>query len=122
MMKIAESFSFNKILQNDHILSYIQIDEISANNEDYSLEQTTIYGSEPENLSEFEKFVGKSGYVADQIGIHAFNLLDVDKFIGKSGYAYDQLAIRAQHLADPGKFIGKSKFAGQQITIAVYQT
>src|SRR3989338_6484869 len=91
------------------------------NNEDYSLEQTTIYGSEPENLSEFEKFVGKSGYVADQIGIRAFNLLDVDKFIGKSDYVYDQLAIHAQHLADPEKFIGKSQFVGQQITIQVYQ-
>ena len=115
------SKSFFKILQNDHILSYIQMDEISANNEGYSLEQTTIYGSELENLSEFEKFVGKSGYVADQISIRAFNLLDVDKFISKSGYAYDQLSIHAQHLADPEKFVEKSKFVGQQITIQVYQ-
>src|SRR3990172_6995119 len=113
--------SFFKILQNDHILSYIQIDEISSNTEDYSLEQTTIYGSELENLSEFEKFAGKSSYISDQIGIRAFNLLDVDKFVGKSDYVYDQLAIHAQHLADPEKFIGKSQFVGQQITMQVYQ-
>jgi hypothetical protein len=114
--------SFYKIIQNDHSLSYIQIDEIGSNNYDYSLEQTPIYRSELEQMSEFEKFAGKSGYVADQIGIRANNLLDVDKFIGKSSYVSDQIVIRAQHLADPQKFIGKSKFVGQQITIVVYHT
>src|SRR3972149_2827038 len=114
--------SFYKIIQNDHSLSYIQIDEIGSNNYDYSLEQAPMYGSELEQMSEFEKFAGKSGYVADQIGIRANNLLDVDKFIGKSSYVSDQIVIRAQHLADPEKFIGKSKFVGQQITIAVYHT
>src|SRR3990172_10744286 len=138
--------SFYKIIQNDHSLSYIQMDEIGSNNYDYSLEQAPIYSSELEQMSEFEKFAGKSGYVSDQIGIRANNLLDVDKFIGKSNYVSDQIAIRAQHLADPEKFvgkagyaynqlaihtqhytdpekfIGKSKFVGQQITIAVYQT
>jgi len=115
------SKSFFKIIQNDHNLSYLQISEISSNNKDYSIEQTAIYGSELENLSEFEKFVGKSSYVADQIGVRAFNLLDVDKFVGKSSYVADQLSIRAQHLSDPEKFVGKSRFVGQQITIQVYQ-
>src|SRR3989304_5528958 len=97
-------------------------------------------------MSEFDKFTGKSGYVAEQIGIRANNLLDVDKFvgkanfvgiqladhtarladpqkfIGKAGYVYNQLAIYAQHYTDPEKFVGKSKFVGQQITIAVYHT
>src|SRR3972149_9806058 len=115
------SKSFFKIIQNDHSLSYLQISEISSNNDDYSIEQIPIYGSELKNLSEFEKFVGKIGYVYDQIGIRALNLLDVDKFISKSGYVADQIAIHAQHLADPEKFVGKSMFVGQQITIQVYQ-
>src|SRR3989337_1129201 len=138
--------SFYKIIQNDHSLSYIQIDEIGANNYDYSLEQAPIYSSELEQMSEFDKFTGKSGYVAEQIGIRANNLLDVNKFggkanfvgiqladhtarladpqkfVGKAGYTYNQLAIHAQHYTDPEKFVGKSKFVGQQITIAVYHT
>src|SRR3989304_467485 len=138
--------SFYKIIQNDHSLSYIQMDEIGSNNYDYSLEQAPIYGSELEQMLEFDKFAGKAGYVADQIGIRANNLLDVNKFVGKAnfvgiqladhtarladpqkfvgkaGYVYNQLAIHAQHYTDPEKFVGKSKFVGQQITIAVYQT
>src|SRR3972149_1683081 len=111
-----------KIIQNDHSLSYIQMDEIGSNNYDYSLEQAPIYSSELEQMSEFEKFAGKSGYVADQIAIRAQHLADPEKFVGKAGYAYNQLAIHTQHYTDPEKFIGKSKFVGQQITIAVYQT
>src|SRR3972149_8736809 len=138
--------SFYKIIQNDHSLSYIQMDEIGSNNYDYSLEQAPIYGSELEQMLEFDKFAGKAGYVADQIGIRANNLLDVNKFVGKAnfvgiqladhtarladpqkfvgkaGYVYNQLAIHAQHYTDPEKFVGKSKFVGQQITIAVYHT
>src|SRR3989304_6978783 len=138
--------SFYKIIQNDHSLSYIQMDEIGSNNYDYSLEQAPIYGSELEQMLEFDKFAGKAGYVADQIGIRANNLLDVNKFVGKAnfvgiqladhtarladpqkfvgkaGYVYNQLAIHAQHYTDPEKFVGKSKFVSQQITIAVYHT
>src|SRR3990172_9605986 len=114
--------SFYKIIQNDHSLSYIQMDEIGSNNYDYSLEQAPIYGSELEQMLEFDKFAGKAGYVADQIGIRANNLLDVNKFVRKASFVYNQLAIHAQHYTDPEKFVGKSKFVGQQITIAVYHT
>ncbi|MGI0076893.1 MAG: LamG-like jellyroll fold domain-containing protein, partial [Nitrosopumilaceae archaeon] len=114
------SKSFFKIIQNDYISSYVQLSEISINNDENSLEQATIYGSELENLSEFEKFIGKSGYVYNQIAIRASDLLDVEKFVGKSNFVGIQLAIHAQHLADPEKFVGKSMFVGQQITIQVY--
>ncbi|MGI0064133.1 MAG: LamG-like jellyroll fold domain-containing protein, partial [Nitrosopumilaceae archaeon] len=115
------SKSFFKIIQNDYNTSYLQLSEITINNDENSLEQTAIYGSELENLSEFEKFVGKADYVYDQIGIRTFNLFDAEKFVGKSNFIGIQLAQYIQHLADPEKFVGKSMFVGQQITIQVYQ-
>src|SRR3970282_1940707 len=93
--------SFYKIIQNDHSLSYIQMDEIGSNNYDYSPEQAPIYGSELEQMLEFDKFAGKAGYVADQIGIRANNLLDVNKFVGKSKFVGKQIAIAVYHTVDP---------------------
>ncbi|MFB5631678.1 MAG: hypothetical protein ACE5RN_08850, partial [Nitrosopumilaceae archaeon] len=137
--------SLYKIIQNDHSLSYIQFDEISSQNSANSLKQTPIDESVLEQMSEFEKFVakslytaeqieiysnnildlnkfiGKAGYVSDQLAIHAQHYTDPDKFVGKAGYVVDQLAIHAQHYSDPEKFVGKSKFVGEQLSIAVYQ-
>src|SRR3972149_1643672 len=93
--------SFYKIIQNDHSLSYIQMDEIGSNNYDYSLEQAPIYGSELEQMLEFDKFAGKAGYVADQIGIRANNLLDVNKFVGKAKFVGIQITIAVYHTVDP---------------------
>src|SRR3989304_6057 len=93
--------SFYKIIQNDHSLSYIQMDEIGSNNYDYALEQAPIYGSELEQMLEFDKFAGKAGYVADQIGIRANNLLDVNKFVGKANFVGQQITIAVYHTVDP---------------------
>jgi len=136
--------SFYQIIQNDHSLSYIQLNEIDSQNYDYRLKQTPIDASVLEQMSEFEKFVEKSRYTAEQIGIHSNNLLDLNKFVGKAGYVSDQLAIHAQRYtdpekfigkaayvaaqlaihaqdySDPEKFIGKSKFVGQQVSVQVY--
>jgi hypothetical protein len=71
-------------------------------------------------LLDVKKFIGKAGYVSDQLGIRAQSYSDPEKFIGKAGYVVAQLAIHAQDYSDPEKFIGKSKFVGQQITVQVY--
>jgi len=88
--------SFYQIIQNDHSMSYIQMNEIDSKSYDYSLKQTPIDESALVKMSEFEKFVEKSWYVADQIEMYTGKLLDPNKFVGKAGYVADQLAIRAQ--------------------------
>jgi len=137
--------SFYQIIQNDHSLSYIQLDEIGSQNYDYSIKQTPIDETALERMSEFDKLVEKSLYVAEQVDIYTNNLLAVKKFVGKVGYVSDQLAIRAHSYSDPEKFIGKvgyvsaqlaihaqdysnpekfigkSKFVGQEISVQVYQ-
>ncbi len=59
--------SFYKIIQNDHSLSYIQLEEVSSNNNQFSINQLPTIDSELQNLSEFEKFVGKTAYVTGQL-------------------------------------------------------
>src|SRR3989304_404 len=68
-------------------------------------------------MSEFDKFTGKSCYVADQIGIRANNLLDVNKFVGKANFVGIQLAEYTARLADPQKFIGKAGYTYNQLAI-----
>ena len=71
-------------------------------------------------MSEFEKFVAKSLYTAEQIEIQSQQYLDAEKFIGKANYVGLQVAEYTQRLADSEKFIAKSKFVGQQIAITSY--
>ncbi len=52
--------SFYKIIQIDHTLSYIQLNEINSIGAENLIEKFQVSPSELQNLSEFEKFVGKT--------------------------------------------------------------
>src|SRR3990172_4787367 len=108
--------SLYKEIQNDHILSYVQLSE--SYSDDTQIEQFSVLGFEFEQI---DKFIGKANYVGDQFGIQWQHLTDVDKFIGKANYVGIQLAGHAQQLTDPEKFVKKSNFVGKQLTISVYR-
>ena len=108
--------SLYREIQNDHILSYVQLSEVYSDDE--QIEQFSVLGFEFEQI---DKFIGKANYVGDQLGIQWQHLTDVDKFIGKANYVGIQLAGHAQQLTDPEKFVKKSNFVGKQLTISVYR-
>jgi len=107
--------SFYKIIQNDHSLSYIQLNEINSNGAENLIEKYQVSPSELQNLTEYEKFVGKTAYVTGQLGLHVAQYTDVEKFIGKANFVGIQLVEHSQRLADPEKFIGKANFVGMQL-------
>src|SRR3990172_9612735 len=109
--------SLYKEIQDDHILSYVQLSEVYS--DDDKIEQFSVLGFEFEQ--NIDKFLGKANYVGDQLGIQWQHLTDVDKFIGKANYVSIQLAGHSQQLTDPEKFVKKSNFVGKQLTISVYR-
>src|SRR3972149_4032724 len=132
--------SLYKEIQNDHILSYVQLSEVYSDDE--RIEQFSVLGFEFEQIDKFigkanyvgdqfgiqwqhltdvDKFIGKANYVGDQFGIQWQHLTDVDKFIGKANYVSIHLAGHVQQLTDPEKFVKKSNFVGKQLTISVYR-